>query len=422
MSGLNVTAEGALAWARANCAWLLVASTLPLFTTATLFNVPLWLMAVAGLWFAAREPRAVVRDPAPALFGVLFLCVWLPMLAALPDAAQPARAMQTALPQLHLYFAGLFILRVLRHERALTLLEWFVFAIVTLWCMDALLQFLWGTNLFGYPYRPGQVSGMFHPKLRLGHALAALAPLYLEIIRRAAPGRPWLWLFAVLLFAVILLSGKRVAWIMAFAGAAAWAAVLLLRAPRLAWGRIAAGALAATILLGVVAASHDPLSRRIEATLGVFSGDMEKFDRATARRLSVWNTALDMARDNWLNGVGPRGFRYAYREHAAEDDYFIRRGRGGQTHPHQMLLEVAAETGVIGLVGIAIFWWLLLRRGAAALRTDSRALPWLLCAGVGFLPLNAHLAFYGSYWSSVIWWLLACALGAGAAGARSARA
>jgi len=420
MSASNVTAETAGAWLRANWAWLLVASTLPLFVTATLFNVPLWIMAVAGLWYAAREPRALIREPSVALFGILFLCIWLPMLTALPDAVQPARAARTVLPHLHFYFAGLFILHVLRDERALIRIEWFVFAIVTIWCVDALIQFMAGANLLGYPYRPGQVSGLFHPKLRLGHALAVLAPLYLDLIRRAAPGRPWLWLFALLLAAVILLSGKRVAWIMAFAGVAAWAAVLLFRAPRLAWGRIAAGTLAATILLGVVAATHEPLARRIEVSLGVFSGDLKQFDRATARRLSVWNTALAMSREHWLNGVGPRGFRYAYREHAAPDDFFIRRGRGGQTHPHQMLLEIAAETGGIGLLGIAAFWWLLLRRGAAALDSGGRALPWILCAGVGFLPLNAHLAFYGSYWSSVIWWLLACAIGA--AGARTARA
>jgi O-antigen ligase len=418
MSASNATAEEALRVLRANWAWLLVACTLPLFATTTLFNAPLWLMAVLGVWRALREPRALVREQPAALFGLLFLCVWLPMLLALPDAVQPARAMQTTLPYLHFYFAGIFVLGAIRDEGVLRKLEWLVFAVITIWLLDALWQLLWGTNLLGYPYRPGQLSGMFHPKLRLGHALALLAPLYLELIRRAAPGRPWLWLFALLLAAVILLSGKRVAWIMALAGCAAWGAVLLYQAPRLAWGRIVAAALAATILLGVVASTHEPLARRIEITLGVFSGEREDFDRATARRLSVWNTALAVARANWLNGVGPRGFRHAYREHAAEDDFFARRG-GAQTHPHQMLLEIAAETGGIGLLGIALFWWLLLRVVVAALRAGSRALPWLICTGVGFLPLNAHLAFYGSYWSSVVWWLLPCALAAAAA--RAAR-
>ncbi|HEY7842018.1 MAG TPA: O-antigen ligase family protein [Gammaproteobacteria bacterium] len=414
MSASNVTADHVLRLLRANWAWLLVAGTLPLFATTTLFNAPLWLMALLGLWRASRDPRMLVRDGTVSLFGCLFLCAWLPMLLALPDAVQPPRALQTALPYVHFYFAGIFIIGALGDEGALKKMEWLVFAVVTLWLLDALLQFLSGANLFGYPYRPGQLSGMFHPKLRLGHALAVLTPLYLELIRRASPGRPWMWLFALLLAAVILLSGKRVAWIMAFAGCAAWGAVLLYRSPRLAWGRIAAGALAAGILLGVVATTHEPLSRRIEITLGVFSGDVEEFDRATARRLSVWNTALAMAREHWLNGVGPRGFRYAYREHAADGDFFVLRGDGAQTHPHQMLLEVAAETGTFGVLGIGVFWWLLLRRGTTAVRAGCPSLPWILCAGVAWLPLNAHLAFYGSYWSSVLWWLLACALAAAA--------
>ena len=420
MSVSNVTAENLLHVLRANWAWLLVALTLLLFATTTMFNVPLWFMAVIGLWQAARNPRALLRDPATALLGLLFLCIWLPMLTALPDAVNLDRALRTTLPYVHLYFAGVFVLGVLRDEASLTKLEWAAFAILTFWCFDALLQLLAGANLFGYPYKPGQLSGMFHPKIRLGHALAVLAPLYLELIRRAAPGRPWLWLFALLLVAVILLSGKRVAWIMAFAGCAAWAAALLYRSPPTVWRRAVAGAMAAAVVLGVVAASHEPISRRIEVTLGLFSGKQEDFDRATARRLDVWNTALNTLRENWFNGVGPRGFRYVYRDYAEPDDYFLTKRRGGQTHPHQMFLEIAAETGVIGLLGIAAFWWLLVRQGMAALRSGCRSLPWLICAGVGFLPLNAHLAFYGSYWSSVVWWLLACALGA-AAGARFAR-
>ena len=397
---------------RANWAWLLVASALALFATTTLFNLPLWLMAVLGLWRSVRAPRRLIHDRAAALLGLLFLCVWLPMLLALPDAVNPERSLQTTLPYLHLYFAGLFILGALGDEAVLKKLEWFVFAVITIWCLDALLQFLSGADLFGYPYKPGQLSGMFHPKLRLGHALAVLAPLYLDLIRRTAPGRPWLWLFALLLLAVILLSGKRVAWIMAFAGCAAWAAALLYRTRSIAWGRVTGGGIVIAIALGIIVATHEPLARRIETTLGVFSGDLEEFDRATARRLSVWNTALGMARENRINGVGPRGFRYAYRDHAAADDYFVLRGGGSQTHPHQMLLEVAAETGFIGLFGIAAFWWLLLRRGWTALRAGNRAVPWILCTGVAWLPLNAHLAFYGSYWSSAIWWLLACALAA----------
>ena len=74
-----------------------------------------------------------------------------------------------------------------------------------------------------------------------------------------------------------------------------------------------------------------------------------------------------------------------------------------------------AETGLIGLGGYFLFLYLLLwgfmRRGNRAAE-----FPYLLPVLVALFPLNAHMAFYGSIWASVSWWLIAfyCAcLGAG---------
>lgn len=391
---------------RAHGGWMLIAATGALFATDTLFNLPFWLLAAGGLWLAPRVVRA--RPPEAVLLGALFLCLWLPQLFALPDAVNPGHALRVALPYLHFLLAGICIAALLARPAALDRLETALLALLSFVCFDALLQFALGHNLLGYPYRPGQLNGVFHPELRMGHVLAALTPLYLELVRRRAAARPWWWALALLYLLIIVLSGKRVAWMMAAVGAAAWGLALLAGGGRARWGRIAVGALLAALLCGSAILTHEPLARRVEVTLGLVSGNAELIDRATARRLSVWHTALNAARDNWLNGVGPRGFRHVYRDYAAADDYFIARGRGGQTHPHQLLLEVAAETGLIGLAGLALFWWLLFTRGLAAARAQSRALPWLLCAGVASLPLNAHLAFYGSFWSSVLWWLLAC--------------
>ena len=116
-----------------------------------------------------------------------------------------------------------------------------------------------------------------------------------------------------------------------------------------------------------------------------------------------------MLQDNWINGVGPRGFRYAYRTYADEDNYFVRRGQEGQTHPHMVFLEIAVETGVIGLVGFILFYITLFRywwRGRHSTITGA----WTAALLAGTFPLNAHLAFYGSYWSGFMWLLVSCAV------------
>lgn len=394
------------AWLQVNAAWLLIAATLALFATETLFNLPFWLMAIAGLYQSIRTPRLLWRDPHLRLAGLMFLCIWLPQLLALPDAANPARSLETVAAYPHFYFAGIFILRALQDPRARSRVEAAIAIIISVWIADALVQYLAGANLLGYPSRPGQLSGMFYPKIRLGFLLAILAPVYLETVRQRCGGWSWLWLLAaLLLIAVVLLGGRRVAWLMtgvSFAGYIIYlfrigAVSLRVIALVMAIGGVGAGALLAT---------NPAIAKRTYALLGLFSGDAMTMDQATSHRLPLWRTAVEIASSHWINGVGPRGYRYVFRDYAGDDNFYLRDGRDGQTHPHQLVLEVATETGGIGLAGLACFWWLFVTTGWRRLRAAPNCAPWLIAGLVAWWPLNAHMAFYGSYWSSVCWWVL----------------
>lgn len=395
-----------LPWLERNLAWLLLATTLALFATETLFNVPFWIMAIAGVHLSCKAPRDLWREPVLRHAGLLFLCLWTPQLLSMPDAANPARSLETVAAYPHFYFAGVYILRTLQEQHIRRKLELAISLIVTIWIVDALLQYFVGTNLLGYPYRPGQLTGMFDPKIRLGHLLAVLAPVYFETLRRYFRGRSWPWMLAALLLAgVIFLGGRRVAWLMAAISFAGY--ILYLRRV----GALSLRVVALALVIGVAGggallADNETLVRRTSAMLGLFSGNVQVVDRATSHRLPLWGTALNMASAHWINGVGPRGYRYAFHEYAGRDNFYLRNGRNGQTHPHQLVLEVATETGLIGLSGLACFWWLLARAGWRRLRLAPDCLPWLVTGCVAWFPLNAHMAFYGSYWSSVSWWVL----------------
>ncbi|MBI1731891.1 MAG: O-antigen ligase family protein [Gammaproteobacteria bacterium] len=394
---------------RRNLPWLLVAATLALFATETLFNIPYWLMAALGLYELCRAPRAVLAQPGTRLAGALFLCLWLPQLAALPDAASPARSIETALAYPHFFLAAVYLLQSVRDPVIVRRLELAVFAIISVWIIDAMIQYTLGKDLLGYPYRRGQLTGMFDPHMRLGHLLAVLLPVYLDITRRLAAARPWPWLLPALLCAVIILSGKRVAWVMAAVAMLGYGGYLLLagalRARILAFALLF-GALAGVGLLG----SNEILARRAAAVLDIFSTDMDAVDKATSHRMPLWRTATEVAGEHWINGVGPRGYRFVFRDFADEDNFYLRDGRDGSTHPHLPVLEIAAETGLIGLAGLFAFWWILATRVWRRHGSRPGAMPWLISVFVAWLPINAHLAFYGSYWSSVSWWVLSLLL------------
>ncbi len=379
---------------------LLILLTLLLLATRTAFNIAYGLLALAGLAMLIRRPREILADPAVRLLALLFLCLWLPILASLPDAVNPGRAWSNALQYPRFLLAGIFVTVLLREPRRRDFLLHGVMLVSGFWVADALLQYFSGADLFGYPYDRGQLTGMFYPKMRIGQLLAILAPLVLEWLRQQGQRRPWLWLWMVPYSGVILLSNKRAAWLMFAVALALWLghALWRRRLSRRALALLAGG----LVLSGALLYQTSPaLHGMVRTATGLFSSNAAAIDNATSHRVSLWQTAFDMARAHWLNGVGPRGYRKAYRDYARPGDFWIGIGATGQTHPHSLLLEIAAETGGIGLAGYLLFLLLLLRAGR---RGADPAL--LMTAFVAAMPLNVSNAFYGSYWSTLIWLFL----------------
>ncbi len=397
----------------AGCA--LILATLAALSFGTLVHVPLGVMAILGVIGLARDPGQLRRDAGIRVLVLAFLCLWLPMLLALPDAVEPGRAVKTTAAYLHVLPAALYVARVVARPCAFTLVFRGTLVILAFWCADAALQAAVGRDLLGHPYDGTILKGAFYPNQRLGLVLATLAPLGCEGLRRATGPWRWAWLAVPPYALVLALSLKRSAWVMLGLALGGYAVLLWLRGVRPRAGAALAAVLAAVLVVGG-AAWHSPALRERVASAGALaSGDYATLDRASSWRLSLWHTGLRMTAAHPLNGIGPRGFRYVYPQYAPADDFWMRSYGRGQTHPHLMLLEVAIETGVPGLLGLLVFWALWLRTFVACARDAPGAAAFLLALGVAWFPLNAHLAFYGSWWSALAWWLLAIGVGARAA-------
>ncbi|MEW5836326.1 MAG: O-antigen ligase family protein, partial [Pseudomonadota bacterium] len=177
----------------------------------------------------------------------------------------------------------------------------------------------------------------------------------------------------------------------------------------LAFGLVAASVLA---LAGALAwKTSTRFQARMERTLEVFNGSEHAVDQALTGRLDIWGTSLRMIAAHPVNGVGVRGYRYAYPEFAPANDHFVTAeacGVGeGACHAHQIVLEVLTETGTIGLLlWLAAVAWAL--RYWRRVGPESRALafPATVALGAMLFPLNTHLAFYSAWWGLLFAWLL----------------
>ena len=372
----------------------------------------------------AGGTRLLSRE-AWALTSVLFAAYWLPEAVSALDAVDVPRALREAAADLrYLPFLWLVAAAVANADaRGRTFRGLAVIAAA--WCVDALVQAATGTSplqfaldalkqsLTGKPLCPageahafGRITGVFsdcNPKL--GQVLASLSPFALHAAARRGRAAGWLVAAAALGLAIVL-AGSRASWI-------TYGLVLLLSGWRLlGWKRLAGVFAFGAVALVVLALTLPAVRERIERTTHALTANEAGVDSALSGRSRIWSAALCMARGHPVNGVGARGFRQAFPACDPQPGQKAEWGDGPALHAHQIVLEVASETGGFGLLlwlaGVALAWraW----RYADA-RSRLQAQPAALALAVTVFPLNTHLAFYSTFWGGLT--LMLCALYAG---------
>jgi len=398
---------------------LLIWACLLVLPIGRVVEVPVMLMAIAGLYLLIRHWQSWRHNPAFKLFAGVFLLAWIPILVSLLDAVRPQSTATISVNHLRFAFSGVFILHVLSspegHRRFLSLCGW----LLLFWVVDGIVQMAAGRDLLGFAVPAGgRINALFAEEgLVYGILLAVLCPL---LWQHAA--RRWSrWQLAAIVIAtvvVILAAGARSAWISIL--------VVLLAYGGLSWHRhgrfpLALFALVAAMSIVTVAAlwaGSERFANRLENAIGAFTGSTAIMQDAIGHRLWIWRGAVNMIEANPLNGVGAGGFRYAFPAYATEGDPFVNAEPPiSPYHSHNLWLEILSESGLIGALGLLALLTLLLVAGIRAPPAARRAmLPYALCLLVAYFPFNTHMAIYSSFWSQIVWWLIAlycAAYGAG---------
>jgi O-antigen ligase len=385
--------------------WLVIA-LLPLGRSSE-FGTFLCLVGVVLLF--VREPQALQEHAGARLLLWLLAAYTGAALVSAIDSIVPGKSWGTVAAVLRYAPLGLYACFAIRRESKLNALYVATAAVLALWAIDAWVQALTGWSLGGHA-EVERVSGIFGAdNLKLGPTLAVLSPFALWTARNRGGVRGLLLGF-VLLLGPILLAGSRAAWLV-YALVAIGFAWREARSPlRFAMFCMVGAALLAAGA-GIAWKTSSRFQQRIDRTLLALHGTDQSVDTALSGRLDIWHTSERMIEAHPVNGVGVRGFRYAYPGYAPRNDHFIVAescGVGeGACHPHQLVLEILTETGAIGLLlwlaaGVLAVraWW---HAGAAA---RARAFPVTLALAVMLFPLNTHLAFYSAWWGLLFGWLL----------------
>ncbi|MBS0512568.1 MAG: O-antigen ligase family protein [Proteobacteria bacterium] len=365
------------------------------------------LLALIGMGFVISHWRQIAADTRIRQFLLLFALFWVPMLFSLLGAPHPAISIAASTRYMLFAFTGIALI----HLQAAGSNRQIIIgtaAVLAFWTADALMQFSLGFNIRGFPYQAGErLTGLFYPWPNIGYVMAVLSPAAFEGVRLWAGRQRLAWLALVPWFAVILLSSQRAALLTLALAIVAYPLHLHLAGRLPAVRRLLIPLLLVVTAVGLVASQADVVRSRLDSAAGMLSGDYDAANRASSMRLPLWTAAVKIYRDRWINGIGPRAYPEVVKGYLADDpDWAITRAG----HPHFSALEIAAETGTIGLLGYAVALILLLRRFLSS-RGDERLAsgPWFLTALLASFPLASTISFYASMGSTLLWIPLACA-------------
>jgi O-antigen ligase len=387
--------------------WLAVAF-IALLPFTRLYEIPISIFAVS-LAFLARsaENRRLIRSASSFVLPV-FLCYWIPVFLSSFDSLDAPTSWTHTLFALR-YLAAALALSVLLNAPSARerVLRWTAYLLL-FWAVDAFVQLYLGHDLFGIAMNPDRLNALFIKRYQFfGPTLAMLSPLVLEHARRQ--WRPWAWAFSfALILGAVMIAGMRAGWLTMALVLATYMALMLKRENRELRRTIVTIPALAVIVLAVSYFSSPLFNQRINTAHDFVTGSDLSIDASSMERIPIFENALKMYRDHPVNGIGVRAFSSAYMVYAEPDDILVRKfgGVSGAKHAHNILLEVMADTGTIGLLGMlaALAFLVYYRRKTTPVERQD-AFPFALALALILFPFNSHFAIYGTYTSSLIWFL-----------------
>ena len=367
---------------------------------------------ISGIWaLAHHQIRPVIFGiPGFWVFSGLFLAFWIPAALSLPDSPKWDLGLRSLFGHLRFWILGIVVVWLYpRCHRTFMLV---MAGVLIFWAFDAFYEVLMGKDWLGRPRHGNRVNGPFDvPKLGYFTALLFL-PLIVWAGQRSTPLAGLLLLIAT---GTVLVSADRGGWVHWFWALSIPSALCLLMWPRksLRYVWLAPAFALVTLILYL---SHAPIKQRFDHSLAAILGGVESFKDKEARGY-LFETAGNMFSEHPVNGIGFRGFRYAYNDYVPEGQE-VRQGSDpstgkatGHAHAHSVFLTFVSEMGLFGVVG----YFLLLGAGFVGVFLCIQQKMWVSTAWwssylSSIFPLNSTLDIGASSYGIVVWYLLAMAI------------
>ncbi len=235
---------------------------------------------------------------------------------------------------------------------------YYIFLFVILFVtIDGFLQFFTGNNILGYKYEGSRLSGIFGEEKILGSFLSRILPIFFGLtvyLYRKEKNRIIVpLLMFIFIDILIFMTGERTA----FFNLLLFSLIVIFFTYE--WKLLRLFTIIISLFLIVVVSNinSQAFDRMIFKTIkqtNILEGKPNIF---SIQHQTIYKSAYNIFLDNPIIGIGPKMFR----EVCQEDRYqiFVAEDRsinGCQTHPHNFMLQILTETGVIGFIPILLIF------------------------------------------------------------------
>ena len=282
----------------------------------------------------------------------------------------------------------------------------------TILLCDSYFQFFFGTNILGWTRDSLRLSSLFGSEYILGSYLSRFLPLLFGLcLLHFSKNRLDILLAIILLVlsdVIIYLSGERVAFINLFIATI----IIILLFNKYQKIRLLSF-LFSIIIVTIITISFPNVKYRMidQTTNDLFQNTNQsniKFNYLSTTHEKIYLTAMKIAKNNFLFGIGPKVFR----EECKKEKYYIE--SGCTSHPHNNFLQLLSETGIIGaLLYLIIFIYVSYKflqtfifRYIVSKKTilSDYQICLYVCIFINFLPFIPSGNFFNN-WLSIIYFI-----------------
>ena len=363
-----------------------------------LSELPILILSIIGIIGLLKNWQTLIKQARFRTLGAVYLSYLFMVLLSASDSYWQDKTLIVAISSIRFYLATIALICYLRPAQFVQFIR-IITILLIFWAVDAMIQYFFGVDLLARSSYPGRLNGIFgQHHVKLGPVLALLLPIAIIGLQKSQALLRWSSIFVIII--TILLSGTRSAWLMMlFTLLAYWWHHVKQRRLQL----LLKTSIAAVVMLFSLWFISPDFQQRINRSMAIFQGTEQGIDFALANRLEIWSSAWQMFVHHPINGIGAHAFRKAYGDYAQANDSWQQQGGVGM-HAHHWLLEILAETGIIGLL-LMLIAIVQLVRFIQKNYNSSYSWAFLIALIAAFLPITSTYSMFASFWSICIWFI-----------------